>query len=53
MESTNVPKMSYAPFIIGGAILVVIAVVLYFMNIEISIFLATIFGAGFIGYKVK
>jgi hypothetical protein len=30
MESTSVPKMSYAPFIIGGAILVVIAVVLYF-----------------------
>ena len=30
MESTNVPKMSYAPFIIGGAILIVIAVVLYF-----------------------
>jgi hypothetical protein len=29
------------------------AVVLYFINIEISIFLAIIFGAGFIGYKIK
>lgn len=30
-----------------------IAVILYFLNIEISIFMATIFGAGFIGYKIK
>ena len=47
------PFQRLKPFDCVTCLSVWMAVVLYFINIEISIFLAIIFGAGFIGYKIK